>query len=223
MTEQEWLECTDPQKMLAFLRGKASDRTLRLFACACCRRIWHSLTDERSRRAVEVAEQFADGAATDEELDAAGAAAEAAMYHAAAAVYAVGDAGNVAMLAADAAIGAARRAAGGAHLAARSAAALAGEHAMAAKKAQCELLRDISSNPFRPSPALPSAALAWSGGTVRRIAQAIYDDRAFDRLPVLADALEEAGCTDSELLGHCRGPGPHCRGCWAVDALLGKS
>ena len=59
--------------------------------------------------------------------------------------------------------------------------------------------------------------------TVVQLAQSIYDDRAFDRLPILADALEEAGCTDAAILDHCRGPGPHVRGCWAVDLLLGKT
>jgi hypothetical protein len=57
---------------------------------------------------------------------------------------------------------------------------------------------------------------------VVRLAQGIYEDRAFDRLPVLADALEEAGCDNAEILSHCRGPGPHVRGCWAVDLSLGK-
>jgi hypothetical protein len=64
--------------------------------------------------------------------------------------------------------------------------------------------------------------LTWNDGIVIKLAQAIYEERAFDRLPILADALEEAGCSDTEILAHCRGPGPHVRGCWVVDLLLGK-
>jgi hypothetical protein len=69
----------------------------------------------------------------------------------------------------------------------------------------------------------PARWLAWNENTVPRLAQTIYDERAFDRLPILADALEEAGCTDTAILDHCRQPGEHYRGCWAVDLLLGKS
>jgi hypothetical protein len=69
----------------------------------------------------------------------------------------------------------------------------------------------------------PAAWLAWNGGAVGKMAQAIYDDRAFHDLPILADALEEAGCTDAALLGHLRSAGPHVRGCWGVDAVLGKA
>jgi hypothetical protein len=86
----------------------------------------------------------------------------------------------------------------------------------------CVLLRDILGNPFRPVPRVDPRCLSWNGGTVPKLAAAIYADRAFDRLPVLADALEDAGCTDAALLGHLRGGGEHVRGCWALDLVLGK-
>jgi hypothetical protein len=85
------------------------------------------------------------------------------------------------------------------------------------------LLRDLIGNPFRPVPTIDPAWLAWNGGAVRKMAQAIYDGRRFADLPVLADALEDAGCADAAILGHCRGPGVHVRGCWVVDLLLGKA
>ena len=84
---------------------------------------------------------------------------------------------------------------------------------------QCTLLRCIFGTPFQGSPLKEPK---WRTDTVTGIAQAIYDDRAFDRLPVLADALEDAGCDDRELLDHCRSGEEHVRGCWAVDLLLGK-
>src|SRR5262249_16188201 len=90
-----------------------------------------------------------------------------------------------------------------------------------AEKELVPLLRDIVGNPFRPVTVDP-AWLAWHGGTVVKLAHAIYDERAFERLPVLADALEEAGCTNADILNHCRQPGEHVRGCWVVDAILGK-
>src|SRR5262245_3321782 len=78
MTEAEWLACNDPRPMLVFLWGKVSDRKLRLFGCACFRRIWHLLSDERSRKAIEVLEQFAEGVASARELAVARSSAEAA-------------------------------------------------------------------------------------------------------------------------------------------------
>jgi hypothetical protein len=87
---------------------------------------------------------------------------------------------------------------------------------------ECGYLRDIFGNPFLQA-AVDPAWLAWQGGTVVRLAEAIYEERHFADLPVLADALEEAGCSDQEILGHCRGPGPHAKGCWLIDLLLGKS
>jgi hypothetical protein len=76
--------------------------------------------------------------------------------------------------------------------------------------------------PFRPV-ILEAAWLTWQGGMVPKIAQAIYNDRRFDHLPILADALEEAGCTDADILNHCRQPGEHVRGCWVLDLLLSRS
>jgi hypothetical protein len=92
----------------------------------------------------------------------------------------------------------------------------------AARNTLCRLIRDLIRVPFRPV-AIEPAWLAWNHGTVPAIARRVYGERAFPELPVLADALEDAGCTDADLLAHCRGPGPHVRGCWAVDLILGKS
>jgi hypothetical protein len=87
---------------------------------------------------------------------------------------------------------------------------------------QMGLLRDIVGNPFLSVAVSPSWML-WNDGTIPKLAHGIYDDRAFDHLPILADALEDAGCDDADILAHCRGPGPHVRGCWVVDLILGKS
>ena len=90
------------------------------------------------------------------------------------------------------------------------------------RKEQASLIREVFGHPFRPANVDP-AYLGWSDGAIRKMAQAIYDERAFDRLPVLADALEDAGCTDATILSHCRVWGEHVRGCWVVDALLDKT
>jgi hypothetical protein len=86
------------------------------------------------------------------------------------------------------------------------------------EREQCRLLRCIFGNPFRRA----AIGAGWRTATVLALARSIYADRAFDQLPILADALEDTGCTDADLLGHLRGPGPHVRGCWALDLLLGK-
>jgi hypothetical protein len=85
--------------------------------------------------------------------------------------------------------------------------------------AQRSILREIFGNPARPPRVMPHW-LTWNNGTALKLAQAIYDERAFDQLPILADALEDAGCGDADLLAHLRGPGPHLPGCWALDAVL---
>jgi hypothetical protein len=225
MTEQEWLECTDPTPMLEFLRQilMLTPRKWRLFGVACCHRINHLLTDERSRRAVAVAERFADGEATAGELDEAFEAA----FDVGAALAEEKERNSIEFVTAgrDPLRSAAWAASDVAHLD-ESADGLVSESANAAiplveENAQANLLHDVFGNPFRPVTINPDW-LAWKDGTIRRIAQNIYKDRAFDRMPILADALEDAGCADESILRHCRAEGPHVRGCHILDVLLGK-
>jgi len=83
---------------------------------------------------------------------------------------------------------------------------------------QSNFLRDIFGNPFRPVTFDPR----WRTSDVVDVARGIYEDKAFERMPILADALMDAGCENEEIIGHCRGDGPHVRGCWVVDLVLGK-
>jgi hypothetical protein len=91
-----------------------------------------------------------------------------------------------------------------------------------AQAVQANLLRDIAGSPFRPPPVLAPAVLAYNGGAARRLAEVIYEGRCFNEVPILAELLEETGCTDANLLGHLRGPGPHTLGCWALDLILAR-
>jgi len=199
MTENEWLASTDPAALLRYLNGglsraqRPSDRKLRLFAVACCR-----LCPDQPWRDALAVDRYEDS------LHGLGLTAGQWAYNWAAP-----------------------------HI----------TSVLAATRAA--LLRDLVGNPFRPvqirglGPCpncfhLPCACqnhwergpgagwLAWHNGTVAHIAHGIYDDRAFDRLPILADALEEAGCDSTDLLAHLRSPGPHVRGCHVLDLLLGK-
>ena len=205
MTEQEWLECADTTPMLEFLRGKVSDRKLRLFAVACCRYKWELLDDTYSARAINLAELTADGLAKPDELTRACESAEEEMNRTWPsqgsspfwwAVKALSDeAFDAAIIAADAIVD------GGVP---------AGVVAESLRDIFCDFILPVTLDP------------AWRTPTATSLAQAIYDDRAFDRLPILADALEDAGCDNVDILNHCRQPGVHVRGCWAVDLLLDK-
>jgi hypothetical protein len=195
MTETEWLNCTDPTLMLQFLRGKASDRKLRLFACACCRRGWHRITASGMKELVELAERYADQSWTADWFNAWATADR--LYFTSNIVWP--DAWE-----------AASRVSEGWLL-----------RDVFGNTAHCGLLRDVFGNPFQPWFVLESW-LTWNDATIPRLARAVYNERAFDRLPILADALEDADCSDTELLNHLRSPGPHFRGCWAVDLLLGQ-
>jgi hypothetical protein len=202
--------------MLAFLResGKASERKLRLFAIACCRKVWRSLKDERSERAIEVLERWVDGQASRQELMAAhdaawkawGAPARTAVADATAVEWDAGHAANAANHAAWASAGGSRA---------------------DAQRSQAVLLRCIVGNPFCSSPAIAPAMLTWNDGLIPRLAEAAHDVRLLPegpldvaRLGVLGDALEDAGWGDGRLLDHLHSPGPHARGCWALDLLL---
>jgi hypothetical protein len=218
LTEAEWQSCADPGPMQEALRGKASERKLRLFAVACCRQLGPLLQDPRITTALDVAERHADGAATQADLEAALRGAtlaqhaqrrKALLFAYAAVKDACGPGG----------LGAAEKSAWAAAAAANPRATY-GEHLRRTRPdlyaSLAALLRDIFGNPFRPV----SVDQSWLTPAVVRLAQSIYEGHDFDRLPILADALEEAGCTDAEVLGHCRQPGTHARGCWVIDGLL---
>jgi hypothetical protein len=199
MTEDEWLACEDPFEMWTFLlRNQATDRKLRLFAVACCRRLFHLPADDRNRNAVEVAEQYADGRATYNELM----KGRASIGTSDLSVVLAHAASPIAAHAAEWGIRGARLAA----------------DERVERVTQSALLRCIF-NPFRPVTLNP----AWRTSNAIALAQSIYDDRAFDRLPILADALEDAGCDNADILNHCRQRGEHVRGCWVVDLILGRS
>ncbi len=218
MTEAEWLRCEEPAALLGYLRESITDRRLRLFACGCARAIWRLVDGSHCSRAVEVAERFADGQSTREQLTAAYRRASGATTAANKAAATTCEA----VLGASAGIDCAACAA--------DAVGLTDETAyLAETRKQARLWRDIVGNPFRPAPALDPAWLAWHDGAVPQLARVAYEDRRLPegtlepgRLAVLADALEDAGCGDADLLGHLRGSGPHVRGCWAVDLILGK-
>jgi len=199
--------------MLSFVQGKASARQLRLFACACSRRVLPYLPGVLGQKVLATAEAYAEGRVTWEECsmllvsfnfepwadssdfrrtEAQNAVKATAWY-------------DVSLAAGHAAFHAAR------------------VSKVSEKRVQANLLRDIvGPNPCRP-PVFNPCWLRWNDNAVVKVARRIYDKRSFEGLPILADALEEAGCTNRDILAHCRREGPHVRGCWVVDRCLGLS
>ncbi len=240
MNEGEWLGATDPQPMLAFLRGpsaarivprgstadrlgwdapaRTSRRKLRLVACACCRRVWDLLTDLRSRELVEANEVFADHAASEGRLAEAWEGARAAhsaleldrpfnapfTHWAAQAVLGLGQWLDPVQVLRDAAVAVGS--------------AFSDAYRAPEWEAQAALIRDVVGNPFRPAALAP----LWQTDTARAIAAGMYESRDFSAMDILADALQDAGCDNEDVLTHCRGEGPHVRGCLVVDLVLGK-
>lgn len=231
MTETEWFASSDLYAMLQFLEGKISNRKVGLFVCACCRRIWHYLNDPRSRKAVETWEWISEGVKNGEELRAVMDAAAAVfdpedfyrephetyrkpeLYAASAAHDVIGvnaDEVLAAIGSASAASAACGYVGNGFDLSASNAEILI----------QCHLLRDIVGNPFHPV----AFKKSWLTKSVVSQANTAYqENRLTEYLPGLADALEEAGCSNTEILNHCRHPGLHVRGCWVADLLLNKN
>jgi hypothetical protein len=235
MTEAEWLASTEPDRMLDLVRHTATGRKLRLFACACARRVWR-LMSEASRNAVAASERFADRLITRHELAEAAEAARSEEEHPVPSHEMANQAGVTTASTSNTAFWVAA-------VTAEWTADATVEHLaetleeqpddereddlervscteQLTRCEQCDLLRDIFC-PFH-APATDPSWRSWNGGTLVRMAQAVYQERAFDRLPILADAVEEAGCTSAPLLDHLRSPGPHVLGCWGLDVILGK-
>ncbi|HVT68397.1 MAG TPA: hypothetical protein VHF26_11645 [Trebonia sp.] len=251
MTEAEGRAATDPDPLLEFVRPAASDRKLRLLAAACCRRVWDWM-GRGGRRAVEMLERRADGdAAEDDLLQAVAAVAEEWMeewgtHHPTNAAYcatgycsagaapapaldAARDAAAVVALAVGAEASVARAVSLGypppaqpySEQDAAACREAAAEAQAAERKVQCRLVRDIFHCPCRPVFLHRSWGHAGDRAVLKLVGT-IYRERAFDLLPVLGDALEDAGCEDVQVLAHCRSERLHARGCWLLDALLGK-
>jgi hypothetical protein len=224
-----WLDCMDPRKMLQWVRG-GSERGRRLFACACCRMIPELSADEQACAALTEAEACAAGPLDRRGLEtswrqslAGIGSAEAA--RALACVLSTWDASWSAWEPAwRVAVIAQKRLALEAvpvetRLGRRAERRARGRARQALRQQQCNLLRCIFANPYRPTD-VTSTLSARDKGIVPHMARMVYAEGLFGDLPILADALEEAGCTDTEVLEHCRGPGPHARGCWVLDLLL---
>ena len=240
-TETAWPSCEDPVPMLRHLEPSASNRKLELFALACCQRV-RSLLPEEARVGLDLAERAAAGLFDPNQRSRSRAAAMIVLLSAArgcswgwrggtleatqaVAIWArdiramgIDEASETALLAAQAAIRSAVRVAGGAVEAVDA----AWTTWQAERAAQADLLRDLFGNPWRPA-AVDVSWLTWNNGCVPKMAHAIYEERRFEDLPVLADALEEAGCANTAILDHCRGAGLHARGCWGLDSLLGQT
>jgi hypothetical protein len=230
MDESSWMSSDHPKPILTFLRGKASDRKLRLFMAACCRRVIHTFTDDEDigrEEAIDVAERYADGLADDDEREAVLADLTDGGPHrlwdyctnlvvADFTKERPDDADGV-----DCAIGAAEEA----RLdSVQEDYDESEEIKQAEAAAQTFLVRDVFGNPFRPV----KLRAALRTPTIVGLAEAAYENRSMPqgeldpvRLSVLADALEESGAA-SELVEHLREKGPHVRGCFAVDLCLGR-
>jgi hypothetical protein len=240
MNEAEWLAESHLKSLVQFLISRGDDRRHLLFGCACCRQVRHLLQHEAGWKLVEQCEAFADGDISEADFKA---GADPELFADLVPHYrGLGGPGQLSVRAL-CAIGAARRLASDRFRKSSGATAIAWETSTQAQgdfiptpqrpfiphggsilidqeqfREKAKLLRDIFGNPFRPVAFAPS----WRTNTAVALARRMYQSRDFSAMPILADALEVAGCDSAEVLGHCRGPGPHARGCHVVDLVLGK-
>jgi len=221
VTEADWVVCTDPLQMLTFLRGQSSDRKLRLFAVACCRMNWQFL-DNAWRQTVISVERFADGLVIEDDAEWA--------WHGAVNItrsFSVEPSAAAAQQAASFAYHATAPRVLGLRAGVWEKVTEALESVNRAntpgiptsnRRVLAALLREQFGNPFQPV----VFDARWRTADVMGLARGIYEDRKFDRLPILGDALMDAGCDNDEIIAHCRGGDRHVRGCWVVDFVLGK-
>ncbi len=226
MTEAQWLTATDPAALLTLSMEETHERKVWLFGCACCRRIWGLLIHPSSRFAVEVAERYAEGVTGRSDLDIAAGGARLASNLAREDAEPFASATDPSPASYEVAAHAAYKLS---HPARPVGWLLMRETAEAASIAsgqpsedavQTEFIRDIFGNPFRPVAFSPE----WRTSTAIAIAQQMFESRDFSAMPILADALQDAGCDNDDILNHCRDEKQvHVRGCWVVDLVLGKS
>jgi len=224
MSEAGWLGThVHAQSLVWELRGTSATRTkigrrkLRLFGCACCRLLWDHLWDDRLRRAVEVAELFAEGRATKQDLETIGAAVQAITRSGSL----MPDAPGARQSTAASMIHGLTRpeAFSAAFYMTCYALPLAGYcgDERTANGRICALLRDAFGNPFSKV----NFDGHWRTDTAVSLARTMYESRDFLAMPILADALQDAGCDNEDILHHCRdAKGVHVRGCWVVDLVL---
>jgi hypothetical protein len=240
-SESEWLSFENVHLLLEFHRSTISWRKCRLFASACCRLIWHWITDERSRQAVELCELYGEGRIDQKQLETGFEPAcipcdqmhleyEHVLARYQEQVYA--DQVQPLLRERDRLSAAADAACSCLHVASFEAAMWASIRTVQARSSWefpsygndrevAALLKEITGNPFR-KPHLDGDWLEWSHGVVPELARSIYEDCRFHDMPILGDALEEAGCVHEEILSHCRHGNLHVRGCWVLDLQLDK-
>jgi len=224
MEEQEWLTTTDDRAMLRFLGSRHSVRKMRLFLVGCARSIWDEIPVDWWKEAMLIVEAYADGGCDGEAIHQQTRRFEGLYRH---------DTNDPDYLAVtqsaremfDDPTGpvmskfmiclTAARSDRAMHMLGRMTAPTGGRHRVSNA---VPLLRDVIGNPFRPVAFNPSWRTEHSVGLASRM----YEEREFAAMPILADALQEAGCENADILAHCREPGTHVRGCWVVDLVLGK-